>query len=290
MGPDEDGGRLTDAGSTHVYRGNLDRIVSKVNEVRGIDLSQYRRAYLERRIAARLRTLDLHSYRQYVDLLDADPNEYLQLIDTLTINVTEFFRDKVVWDSMRRNVFRPMLDSKAEGRSRTIRFWSAGCATGEEPYSLAMMLVDMMGHDASRFLVSVLGTDLDNEALAKAERGVYDMDKGKRIPPGYQVRFTRPINASSFEIAPEIKHLVRFRQTSLFGEAPLRVVDLIVCRNVFIYFDKEQQRRVLDMFYDSLARGGYLVLGRSEKLSVQAADRFEPIDGRERIYRKPTRP
>lgn len=281
---------MTDAGSAQVYRGNLEKIISKVNDARGIDLSQYRRAYLERRLTARLRALDLHSYRQYSDLLDSDPNEYLQLIDTLTINVTEFFRDKVVWDSLRRNVMRDMLAAKSSGRSRTIRFWSAGCATGEEPYSLAMMLIDMLGSDASRYLISVLGTDLDDVALAKAERGIYDHDKLKRISAGYQVRFTRRVDAHSFEIAPEVRRLVRFRQASLFGEAPLRVVDLVMCRNVFIYFDREQQARALDMFYNALARGGYLVLGRSEKLSVQATDRFEPIDGRERIYRKPVRP
>lgn len=281
---------MAEAGSANVYRGNLEKIITKVHDARGIDLSQYRRAYLERRLAARLRTLDLHSYRQYSDLLDADPDEYLQLIDTLTINVTEFFRDKVVWDSLRRNVFRDMLESKVNGRSRTIRFWSAGCATGEEPYSLAMMLIDMLGDDASRFLISVLGTDLDPEALATAEQGVYHNDKLKRISPGYQVRFTRPVDRQSFEIVPEVRRLVRFRQASLFGEAPIRVTDLVMCRNVFIYFDKEQQARVLDMFWNSLARGGHLILGRSEKLSVQAADRFEPIDGRERIYRKPGRP
>lgn len=281
---------MTDAGSAQVYRGSLDKIVRKVNEARGIDLSQYRRAYLERRITARIRALSLHTFRQYADLLDSDPNEYLQLIDTLTINVTEFFRDKVVWDSIRRNIMSRMLEHKSEGRSRTIRIWSAGCATGEEPYSIAMMLVEMLGADSSRFLVSVLGTDLDHEALARAERGVYEHERIKRIPPSYQVRFTRPVDAQHFEIASEIRRLVRFRQASLFGDAPLRVVDLIMCRNVFIYLDREQQERVLDVFWTSLARGGFLVLGRSEKLSVQAAGRFEPIDGRERIYRKPLRP
>lgn len=281
---------MTDAGSAQVYRGNLDRIIIKVQEARGIDLSQYRRAYVERRLTARLRALDLHSYRQYSDLLDHTPEEYLRLIDTLTINVTEFFRDKVVWDSLKRNLMKPLLEAKAAGRSRTIRLWSAGCATGEEPYSLAMLLLDMLGSDASNYLVSIMATDLDPQALVRAERGVYDTDKLKRIPPGYQVRFTRMVDTSSFEVVPEVRRLVRFSQASLFGEAPMRVVDLIVCRNVFIYFDREQQARALNMFWGALARGGYLVLGRSEKLSLEAASRFEAIDGRERIYRKPGRP
>lgn len=283
------GGRVTDAGSAQAYRGNLDKLVAKINEARGIDLALYRRAYLERRVAARLRTLDMHSYRQYADLLDADPEEYNRLLDTLTINVTDFFRDKVVWDALKRRVFHEMIEQKKNGRNRTIRVWSAGCATGEEPYSVAMMLVDLLRDDASRFLVSVLATDLDPAALAAAQKGVYHTDKLKGIPPGYQVRFTKAAGPDQFEIAPEIRRMVRFQRFSLFDDPPIRVVDLIMCRNVFIYFDRDQQAKVLRNFWRSLSRGGYLVLGRSEKLSPEAATLLDPIDGKERIYRKPAR-
>ncbi len=281
---------LPDASGSQLYRGNIDKLISRVNDARGIDLGLYRRAYLERRIAARMRVLELHSYRQYADRLDQDSGEYAQLLDTLTINVTEFFRDKVVWDQIKRNVLPPLIEAKRTGRNRTIRIWSAGCATGEEPYSIAMALLDALGPEAPRFLISVTATDLDPEALAKAERGVYDSAMLKRIAPGYQVRFTRMAGPGTFEIVPEVRKLVRFQQRSLFDEAPLRVIDLVMCRNVFIYFDRAQQARVLDNFYRSLNRGGYLVLGRSEKLSPEAAIAFEAIDGKERIYRKPVRP
>ncbi len=281
---------MTENGSPDVAFGSLDRLISKINESRGIDLSFYRRAYVERRIAARLRTLGLRSYRVYADLLGSDPSEYDRLLDTLTINVTDFFRDKVVWDALRRRVLHDMARDKKSGRSRTIRVWSAGCATGEEPYSIAMALLDILGEDASRYLISVIASDLDPEALAFAEKGVYDISKRKRIPSGYQVRFTRSIGVSQFEIAPEVRRLVRFQRLSLFDETPLRVIDLIMCRNVFIYFDRDQQARALERFWTSLARGGYLVLGRSEKLSPEAARRFQCVDGKERIYRKPERP
>ncbi len=280
---------MEEGGSSGVYRGSLDRLIDKVNDARGIDLSLYRRAYVERRITTRLRALDLHSFRQYADVLESDPNEYERLLDTLTINVTEFFRDQVVWDSIKRNVMRPMLESKSEGRSRTIRLWSAACATGEEPYSLAMMLLDAVGKDESRYLMSVLATDLDREALRRAELGVFDNQRLRHIPASYQVRFTQPVNREAFEMDPSVRKIVRFREASLFDPAPQRSIDLIMCRNVFIYFDREQQARALETFWGALARGGYLVLGRSEKLSPQAAERFEPIDGRERIYRKPVR-
>jgi len=272
------------------FRGSIDKLISKISEARGLDLGLYRRAYVERRIAARLRTLGLSSYRQYSDLLDADPDEYQRLFNTITINVTEFYRDRAMWDVLQRNVLREIVARKRAGRSKTIRIWSAGCATGEEPYSAAMMLLDVLGAHAGEFLMSVTASDLDPEALAYAERGVYDDGKRKRIPPGYQVRFTRRFGTSQFEIMPEVRRLVRFQRLSLFDPAPYRVMDLILCRNVFIYFDREQQARVLDNFMTSMTRGGYLVLGRSEKLSPDVAGRLEIIDGRERVYRKPAGP
>lgn len=275
--------------SPAVSKGSLAKLISKIDADRGIDLSQYREAYLERRIAARLRMLDLHSYRQYAERLDADPAEYDALISTLTINVTDFFRDRPVWDILRKDVLQPMIAQKASGRSRTIRVWCAGCATGEEPYSVAMTLADLLGEDVSRYLIGVMGTDLDDEALAKAEAGIFEADKAAHIPPRYQVRFTRKLPDGRFEILPEIRRLVRYSHFSLFDDSPMRVVDVVLCRNVFIYFNREQQNRALEGFWRSLSRGGYLVLGRSEKLSPEMARQFEVVDGKERVYRKPLR-
>jgi len=263
--------------------------MGKVLRDRGFDLTQYRRAYVERRLAARLRTLELRTYREYADLLEADPTEYERMLDTLTINVTDFFRDDAVWDILRKRVIPDMVADKLRGRNRTIRIWSAGCATGEEPYSIAMMVLDVLGKDADKFLVNVLGTDLDPDVLHFAETARYTKDKLKNIPPSYQVRFTRAHGRVEFEIKPEVGRLVRFRHSSLFGPSPMKVVDLILCRNVFIYLDRPRQMAVLERFWGSLARGGYLVLGRSEKMPAEMVRRFEPIEPRERVYRRPNR-
>lgn len=278
--------RVSEPGKAPVYRGNLDKLVDKILAERGIDLAQYRRPYLERRLAARLRALEVHTYRQYADRLDSDADEYAHLIDTLTINVTEFFRDKPVWDILRKRVIPDMIAEKTRGRSRTIRVWSAGCASGEEPYSIAMCLLDALGDSAEKFLVSVLATDLDPAALSAASAGVFEASKLKRIPSSYQVRFTQMRGTSEFEIAPEVRRVVRFSHYSLFDPPPIKVVDLVLCRNVFIYFDRGKQTSVLQNFIQAMTRGGYLVLGRSEKLSAEAAALLTPIDARERIYRK----
>lgn len=280
------GGRVANAEAGQVYRGNLDKLITKVAEERGFDLGQYRRQYLERRIAARLRNLDLHSYRQYSEYLDGHEGEYAKLLDALTINVTDFYRDSMVFDIFREQIVPDMLAEKSRSRHRMIRAWSAGCATGEETYSIAMSFLDGMQAQRDTFLLSVLGTDLDEHALEVARTATYSADKLSHIPQEHQVRYIET-HGDTFEIRPEVRRHVKFRPLNLFTDKPISVVDVIFCRNVFIYFSREQQEAVLDRFWSALARGGYLVLGRSEKLSKNAAKRLELVNGRERIYRKP---
>lgn len=281
---DPDGRALPDGGQ--VYRGNLSRLAAKVAEQRGLDLGLYRSAYVERRLATRLRVLGLHTYRQYADYLDQHPEEYEMLVDTLTINVTQFFRDSMVFDLFRRDIVPAMIDEKLAHRQRMIRAWSAGCATGEETYSITMSLLEGCGQAKTKFLISVLGTDLDETALETARRATYDTAQLKHIPPALQIKYVE-LHGDTFKIRPEVTQHVRFRPLNLFVDKPMNVVDVIFCRNVFIYFSREQQAKVLDSFWSALAKGGYLVLGRSEKLSPEAATRFELVNGRERIYRKP---
>lgn len=274
------------AEASPTYRGNLDKLITKIDAERGMDLGNYRRQYLERRLAARLRSLGLHSYRQYSDYLDRDPDEYAALVDALTINVTEFFRDKTVFDIFRAEIVPLMIETKLGTRHRMIRVWSAGCATGEEPYSITMAFLDALGDRKREFLLTVLATDLDPEALAKARRAVYAADKLHSIPAEHQVRYL-DMHGETFSMRPEVTSHVKFRQMNLFSERPMSVVDVIFCRNVFIYFSREQQAQVLEHFWGALARGGFLVLGRSEKLSASVSGKFELYNGRERIYRKP---
>lgn len=281
-----EGDYVDTAGAGAVYRGNLDKLITKIDAERGIDLGNYRRQYLERRLAARLRSLGLHSYRQYSDFLDREPAEYEELLNALTINVTDFYRDKTVFDIFRSEIVPQMIDEKTSTRHRMIRVWSAGCATGEEPYSITMSFLDALGEREREFLLTVLGTDLDPEALAKARAAEYQVDKLGNIPLEHQVRYLEK-HGQTFSVRPEVTRHVKFRQMNLFSERPMTVVDVIFCRNVFIYFSREQQAQVLEQFWGALARGGFLVLGRSEKLAASVADRFELYNGRERIYRKP---
>lgn len=267
-----------------VYRGDLERLIAKIANARGLDLTQYRQPYVERRIAARLRSLNLHTYRQYARALDADPDEYARLLDTLTINVTDFFRDPPVYALFRSDMVPAIVEAKLRGHHRMIRVWSAGCATGEEAYSLAMSFLDALGRNSGRFVLSILATDIDPSALETAKRATYDIAKLAHVPEAD--RHFLSLGETTFTIKPEVTSHVKFKVLDLFRDEPVNVVDVVFCRNVFIYFTREQQERVLELFWRALSRDGYLVLGRSEKMSPALSERFEVVSGRERIYRK----
>ena len=277
---------MTRRDSEAVVRGDLARFMRKVNEERGLDLSQYRTGYLERRLGARMRAVDVTTYGRYARYLEEHPEEYPKLLDTLTINVTEFFRDRDVYVEFEKRVVPRMAEEKLRRRQRMVRAWSAGCSTGEEPYSIAMSLVTALQDRAGHYLVSVLGTDLDENALAVAKRAEYSNERLAGIPPAYQEQFL-DIGSETFHVVPDLARHVRFRPLNLFEDQPIHVVDIIFCRNVFIYFTREQQARVMERFWSALHRGGYLVLGRSEKLAPSLAHRLELVDGARRIYRKP---
>jgi len=272
-------------GTEQVYRGDINRLMAKVADQRGLDLTQYRTPYVERRVAARLRALNLHTYRQYAKVLDSSPEEYAKLLDTLTINVTDFFRDPPVYDFFRSKIVPEIVQRKKRSRHRMIRVWSAGCATGEEPYSIAMAFLSELGAQAGDFMLNVIATDLDPKALAFAQQARYDAAKLKHIPKTDQLKFV-DVEGDTFRIRPEVTRHVKFRRLNLFTDEPIHMVDVVFCRNVFIYFTREQQARVLDVFTQAIAREGYMVLGRSEKIAPSAVGSFDVVSGRDRIYRK----
>jgi chemotaxis methyl-accepting protein methylase len=273
-----------------VDRGNLTRLLDKVRDDRGLDLAQYRPRYLERRIATRLLALGLVTYRQYAAYLDAHPEEYAKLLDALTIGVTQFFRDASVFGFFRDHIVPEIVERKADRHQSVIRAWSAGCATGEEAYSIAMSLLTATRNgSAQRLLVQVVGTDIDGAALDTARRAEYPIAQLEQIPEAERRAYV-DVAGDRFRIRPEVTEHVRFEYLNLFEDRPARIVDVVFCRNVFIYFNREDQERMLSTFWERLVKGGYLVLGRSERLAPALAKHFEVVSVRERIYRKPTHP
>jgi len=279
------GGAMEDSVVAPVNRGSLRRLLDKVRDDQGLELHQYRERYLERRVGIRLTALGLQTYHQYAAYLDSYSEEYAALVDTIAVNVTQFFRDDSFYERFRATVIPAVLEHKASRHQHIIRVWSAGCATGQEPYSIAMSFMSVFIERPYEYSLSVYGTDLDIRAIEVARRATYPLAQLEHIP--YADRCFVEIGSDTFKIKPEVTRIAHFSCLNLHEEKPIQVLDVIFCRNVFIYFNKDEQKRMLESFWEALSPGGYLVLGRSERMHPSLNRRFELIDSRERIYRKP---
>ena len=259
-------------------------LTAKIASDRGFGCASYKDKCLRRRIAVRMRARGVHTYGDYARVLDSDQHEYDKLLDALTINVTKLFRNWETYSVLRDKVV-PALWSLPDP---ALSVWSAGCSSGEEPYSLAALF----HHHAERIgeasmterRVHVLGSDIDARSLDAAARGTFEESDFTDTPADLRRRYFAP--APPYTIVPEVRRMVRFERRDLLAEeAPPGQHHLICCRNVLIYFDRETQERLFQKFRDALAPTGFLVLGKVETLLGAARNRFAAVDGRERIFR-----
>ncbi|MGQ9704351.1 MAG: CheR family methyltransferase [Actinomycetota bacterium] len=238
----------------------------------GLDFRQYKPNYLRRRIGVRMRATGCADYLQYRQYVRQHPEEYGRLINDLTINVTEFFRDQDVFEILRARVIPEIIGYKREIGSYNLRAWSAGCATGEEPYSLSILFLEAIsgGEREEPWTLRITATDLDDKAIDTAKKGHYESVK---LLPGMDLgRYFLP-EGKGYRVRHEVRRPVRFLILDLMRKPPLRHLDLILCRNVLIYFEREKQVAILETFAQCLRPGGFLVLGKSETIVGPAAAR-----------------
>lgn len=257
-------------------------------QARGIDMSGYSPSFVLRSIKKRLGRSGASDYANYLKLLKKSEDETNALLGTLSVNVTEFFRDKGAFEGFSRSVVKPLLLSKIEGGG-IARFWSAGCATGQETYTMAICIAEVMKDlECPKMpMVTILGTDISLSALAKAKSGIYTKDEVKNLPDNYLLEyFTKTIHG--YEAKPTLRKGMRFSRENLLDEPQSKYFDAIVCRNVMIYFSREMHDKVATNLYNSLMRGGYLMLGKTETLMGAPRESFEVVDLENRILRKKT--
>jgi chemotaxis protein methyltransferase CheR len=258
----------------------LARLKQLITERVGFHCHQYKERCLRRRIAVRMRARGVHSYGDYAALLEGDAAEYERLLDVITINVSKFFRNAETWEVVRREVM-PVLFALPDP---VLRVWSAGGATGEEAYSVAMAAreyAEANGHDAGRF--RVLATDIDRSSLELAAAGEYGAFSFSETPPEQRDRW---FENGGGRVRREIREMVTFAQHDLIREDPPDAQHLILCRNVVIYFERDAQQRLFRRFASALLPGGFLVLGKVESLFGPVAAMFRPVAGRERVFRR----
>jgi two-component system, chemotaxis family, CheB/CheR fusion protein len=260
----------------------FEALLEYLKQNRGFDFTGYKRASVMRRIQKRMLSVGIQGYADYMDHLEVYPEEYGHLFDTVLINVTGFFRDASAWEYLTEEILPRILQSKES--DEPIRIWSAGCASGEEAYSLALILAEALGADQFRDRVKIYATDLDEDALSVARQATYRARDLQGIAPGLLERYFEP-HGGRYVFSRELRRSVIFGRHDLIRDAPISRVDLLVCRNVLMYFNADTQSRVLSRFHFALRDTGYLFLGKAEMLLTHS-DLFRPVHLKGRIFTK----
>jgi chemotaxis protein methyltransferase CheR len=259
-------------------------LTRKISREAGLSLHAYKDKCLRRRIAVRMRACGVHTYADYQVVLDGNPAEYERLKDAITINVTRFYRNADTWNLLRAG----LLDEICDRDGGEVRAWSAGCASGEEPYTLAVLMADhfdRQGRSERLEKVTVDATDIDRNCLARAQAGRYRREALAEIPSDLTERYFEN-DGAGYRVIERVRSRVVVRSLDLSSQPPPgRNYQLILCRNVVIYFGRSTQERVFLSFAEALAPGGILVLGKVETLFGPARDRLTLLDPRERVYR-----
>ena len=243
----------------------------------GFHCLNYKEKPLKRRLAVRMRALSIAEYGAYHEYIRNQPKELNLLLDTIPINLSYFYRNPEVFDYFRVNLLPRLLDQ------RSIVFWSAGCASGEETYSIAICLHETLGNRMVRYRIRVLGTDVDQDAVKHAQDGIYTDFALSYLPRALVERYFQKRD-DRYAIVPELKKYAEFFCQDLFQPPPFDKVDVIFCRNVLIYFEKEAQKRLVNILHGVLKPAGHLILGKTEILL--GVEGFKVVNTRERIYQK----
>lgn len=254
-------------------------LLQTIQRLFGIQCTSYKEDYIKRRLASRMNARHIKTYKEYQDFLLQNKDEHEPLKNALTINVTKFFRDTPVYDTLRSEIFPPILRQR-----KKLRLWSAGCSSGEEPYSYAIML-----HDMTTIMKDVdwmiTATDIDEVILKRAREGIYEKSSLEFVTESQLRRHFKALDDGRYEIKPHIKEKVRFQHHDLMTGVPVsRNFDIISCRNVTIYFSDTQKNDLVKMFHQGLSPGGFYVMGMSEFLGREVESYFSTYKPLQKIF------
>jgi chemotaxis protein methyltransferase CheR len=262
----------------------LELLKRKIESERGFNCQFYKDKCLRRRLAVRMRARGVPSYGEYAAMLDSDEGEYDLLLDTLTINVTKFFRNRETWEKVEELVL-PDLFRRSDPQ---LRIWSAGAASGEEAYTVSILLHEHAQRTGQQDMLDrfhIVGSDIDRRSLEAARVAEYPELSLTETPEAVREAWFSP--GPPFRLRAEARRNVSFVRRDLISEVAEAEQHLILCRNVVIYFDREIQEHLFQSFHDALVPGGYLVLGKVETLLGSSRSLFRAVDNRERIFQRP---
>jgi two-component system CheB/CheR fusion protein len=258
----------------------FEELLEFLKRSRGFDFTGYKRSSLMRRIRKQMHSREIDSFEAYLDYLQVHQEEFLPLFNTILINVTGFFRDINVWRYLQNQILPRLLNNKS--RRSPIRVWSAGCASGEEAYTLAIVLAEILGVDRFRQRVKIYATDVDEEALNQARHASYSSKDVEAIPSELKEQYFEA-TANRYIFRPDLRRGVIFGRHDLIQDAPISRLDLLTCRNTLMYFNAETQAKILNRFHFALNDSGVLFLGKAEMLLTHS-NLFTPINLQHRIF------
>ena len=261
---------------------DLEDLLEFIRDSRGFDFTGYKRSSLARRVRKRMGECGMSDYAAYRDLLEADAEEFRELFNTILINVTGFLRDTESWTFLQREVLPDL--TVARSANDEIRVWSAGCSSGEEAYSLAILFAEVLGIDECIRRLKIYGTDVDEEALREARAGVYSAKSLDTLSPQLREQYFEE-NGGRYAFRPDLRRRVIFGRHDITRDAPISRLDLLVCRNTLMYFNAEAQSQIMERFHFALRPGGHLFLGKAEML-LSETDRFDVESIRHRVFQR----
>lgn len=264
---------------------SFELLLNKILIERRLDLKHYRQEILKRKLATRINANNLASYAEYLNFLIKNPLEYDKLFETLCINVSEFFRDPEVWVTA-KYLLESVIRKKIEKNEQNIKIWSAGCANGEEAYSIAITLKEILKENTGKLHIDIFGTDIDKKCLTGALVAQYTKEQLKNIDELNLNKYFITPNGQKFKLKQELVNMVKFQYFELSSDKFITDVDVIFCRNVFIYFSKDMQEKILNNFYNALKPQGYLIMGKVETIAIDSKENFKTIDTEAHIYQK----
>jgi two-component system CheB/CheR fusion protein len=265
---------------------SFSRLLDKLSKQYAFDFREYKQTSLARRIKIRMQQVRMENYDRYSEYLDLHPDEHVALFNTILINITAFFRDPDAWKILGAEVIPRLVDQASE--SRSLRLWSVGCSSGEEAYSIAILLAEQLGPRARDFTVKIYATDVDDEALGAGRHGLYRVEDVKEVPTTILERYFAR-EGQTYRFRRDLRRWVIFGRHNIVRDPPLSHIDLLICRNVLIYFTSDLQEKILARFHYAIREGGSLCLGRSESLLARSRW-FSPVNLKWRIFQRTTAP
>ncbi len=261
---------------------DFESLLDYLKRSRGSDFTGYKRQSLMRRVLRRMQMVGISGFSEYQVYLEVHPEEFADLFNTILINVTSFFRDKDAWDYLSQEVVPKILELKKGGE--IIRIWSAGCASGEEAFTIAMLMIEALGEEGFKNRVKIFATDIDEATLTQARMASYTPKDMESVPKELREKYFQ-ISGGTYVFRPDLRRSIIFGRHDLVQDAPISHLDLLVCRNTLMYFNAETQTKVLARFHFALKDTGYLFLGRAELLLTHAS-LFTPVNLKHRIFKK----